>query len=77
MTTFTVRLNSEAEAKLSALLEEGGRSRNAVIHDAIDLAWQHHRLEQVRIESAALLHDEEDRAEIGAARSAMGAGDAW
>lgn len=74
--TFSVRLDSEAEAKLRALLEDG-RSRNAVIRDAIDIAYRQHLVDQMRLESSALLHDEHDRAEINEARAAMGAGDAW
>lgn len=74
--TFSVRLDSEAEAKLRALLEEGG-SRNAVIRHAIDVAYRDHLLTKVQVESSALLHDEADLAEVGAARAAMGAGDAW
>lgn len=76
MATFSVRLDSKAEAQLQELLADG-RSRNAAIRDAIDVAYQRHRLAQMEVESTALLHNENDRAELDAARSAMGAGDAW
>lgn len=75
-TTFSVRLDSVAEAKLRELLADG-KSRNAVIRDAIDIAYQRHLTEQMRLESSALLHDEEDAAEVRAARAAMGSDDAW
>lgn len=74
--TFSVRLDSTAEAQLRALLADG-RSRNAVIRDAIDIAYRQHLSDQVRVESGALRHDEEDRTEVAAARAAMGADDAW
>jgi hypothetical protein len=77
MATFSVRLDSKAEAQLRALLDEVGGSRNAAIKHAIDVAYQQHLLVTVEQESRSLLDDEEDRAEIGAARAAMGAGDAW
>lgn len=76
MVTFSVRLDSEAEAKLRALLGDD-RSRNAAIKHAIDVAYQQHLLAQVELESSALLHDHDDLAEVNAARTAMGAGDAW
>lgn len=76
MKTFSVRLDSRAEAQLRALLPEDG-SLNAAIKHAIDVAYQQHLLAVVEQESRALLDDEADRAEVGAARAAMGAGDAW
>lgn len=76
MTTFSVRLDSEAEAKLRALLGEHG-SRNSAIKHAIDVAYQRQLLLTVQHESRELLEDEQDRAELVAARAAMGSGDAW
>ena len=75
-TTFTVRLDDETEHKLAALTQEG-QSRNAVIKYALGLAHRAQIDAQMRRESAALLGDAEDLAEIQAVRAAMGAGDAW
>lgn len=74
--TFSVRLDSEAEAKLRELLADG-RTRNAAIKHAIDVAYQQHLLVKMEYESSELLHDDADRSEVNAARAAMGAGDAW
>lgn len=76
MATFSVRLDSKAEEQLLALIPEGG-SRNAAIRHAIDVAYQQHLLIVMEQESRELLTDEEDRAEVAAARVAIGAGDAW
>lgn len=75
-TSFTVRLDDEAEHKLDELTDEG-QSRNAVIRHALELAHRAQAEDRMRRESAALLNDPDDRAEIAAAREAMGAGDAW
>lgn len=74
--TFSVRLDSEAEAKLRELLADG-RTRNAAIKHAIDVAYQQHLLVKMEYESSELLRDDADRSEVNAARAAMGAGDAW
>lgn len=74
--TFSVRLDSEAEAKLRELLADG-RTRNAAIKHAIDVAYQQHLLVKMEHESSELLRDDADRSEVNAARAAMGAGDAW
>ncbi|MGH3897125.1 MAG: hypothetical protein ACRDTA_02510 [Pseudonocardiaceae bacterium] len=74
--TFSVRLDAESERKFAALRTEG-QSRSAVIAHAVDIAYATQVQEQLRRESAALLHDDTDRAEVLAAREAMGAGDAW
>jgi predicted transcriptional regulator len=75
-TSFTVRLDTERERKLSELTEDG-QSRNAVIRYALDLAYRARIEDRMRRESAALLEDPADLAEIRGARAAMGAGDAW
>lgn len=75
-TSFTVRLDDETEHKLADLTNEG-QSRNAVIRYALELAHRAQAENRMRRESAALLNDPEEQAEIAAAREAMGAGDAW
>lgn len=75
-TSFTVRLDDDAERKLAALMSDGS-SRNNAIRYALDVSYRHLVNEQMREESARLLHDPEDLAEVNAAREAMGAGDAW
>jgi predicted transcriptional regulator len=75
-TSFTVRLDTEMERKLSELTKDG-QSRNAVIRYALDLAHRAQIEDRMSRESAALLKDPADLAEIRAARAAMGAGDAW
>lgn len=77
MATFSVRLDSKAEAQLRALLDQVGGSRNAAIRHAIDVAFQQQLLITMEHESRELLDDDEDRAELAAARVAIGAGDAW
>lgn len=76
MATFSVRLDSKAEAQLRTLIPEGG-SRNAAIRHAIDIAYHQQLLITMEQESRELLDDGEDRAELAAARVAIGAGDAW
>lgn len=75
-TNFTVRLDDDAERKLAALTSDG-TSRNNAIRYALDLSYRALLNEQMRRESAALLRDEDDLAEVNAAREAMGSGDAW
>ena len=75
-TSFTVRLDDDADRKLAALTEDGS-SRNAVIRFALDLSYRAMLNERMRHESALLLQDQDDLAEVNAAREAMGAGDAW
>lgn len=74
-TSFTVRLDDETEHKL-ADLTQSGESRNTVIRYAVELAHRARLEDQMRRESAALLHNSEDLAEIGAVREAMGSGPA-
>ena len=75
-TSFTVRLDDHAERNLDELTRDGS-SRNAVIRYALELAHRTQADDQMRRESAELLEDPQDLAEVGAAREAMGAGDAW
>lgn len=75
-TSFTVRLDDETEQKLAALTKDGN-SRNTAIKYAIDVSYRAMLHTQMTYESAALLKDPEDLAEINAAREAMGSGDAW
>ncbi|MER7080497.1 hypothetical protein SAMN02982929_03118 [Saccharopolyspora kobensis] len=75
-TSFTVRLDDETERKLAALTKDGS-SRNTAIKYAIDVSYRAMLNQQMTYESAALLKDPEDLAEISAAREAMGSGDAW
>lgn len=77
-TTFSVRFDDDAERKLTELgaaLHEP--SRNGIVRRAVEIAYRQYVEQQMRQQSAALLNDQEDRAEIRAAREAMGAGDAW
>ncbi|MGQ0626192.1 MAG: hypothetical protein ACT4PP_16290 [Sporichthyaceae bacterium] len=74
--TLSIRVDEITEAELSALAEQAG-SRNAAVVSAIRDAYQRHIHDRLRTESAALNNDPEYRAEVQAARAAMGDGDAW
>lgn len=61
--TFTVRVDDQTAQELTVLAERG-RSRNAVISEAIHAAYRQLVLDQVRRETAALANDPGDLAEI-------------
>jgi predicted transcriptional regulator len=61
--TFTVRVDEQTAQELATLAERG-RSRNAVISEAIHAAYRQLVLDQVRRETAALAEDPDDLAEI-------------
>jgi predicted transcriptional regulator len=61
--TFTVRVDERTEQELAALLERG-RSRNAVISEAVHTLYRQMVLDQVRRETAALAEDLDEQAEI-------------
>jgi predicted transcriptional regulator len=75
-TSFSVRIDDETERELQSLTAET-TSRNAAIAEAIHETYRAHAYERMRRESEALYNDPEDRAEIEAARLALGGGDAW
>lgn len=74
--TLSIRVDGETAGKLAALAQRSG-SRNAAIVAAIDAAYRELVLERLREESRALAANPEYRADVEAAREAMGAGDAW
>jgi predicted transcriptional regulator len=74
-TSFTVRLDDHAERALDELTRDGS-SPNVVIRRVLALAHRARADDRMRRESAELLEDPHDLAELGAARKAMGVGDA-
>ena len=76
MTTITVRADSELERAIAALTADG-RSRSAVIREAV-LAHYHAVLgARVRAEAEALANDPTDRAEIRAVQAELESLRAW
>lgn len=75
-TSFSVRIDEETERELESLTAET-TSRNAAIAEAIHEAYRNQIYERVRRESEELFNDPDDRAEVEAARLALGGGDAW
>lgn len=76
MATITVRTDSEVERALEALMADG-RSRSAVIREAIIDAYHHRVAGQLRIEAEALAHDPDDRAEMRAVQADLESLRAW
>jgi predicted transcriptional regulator len=74
--SFSVRIDEETERELESLTAES-TSRNAAIAEAIHETYRAHAYERMRREAEALANDPEDRAEVEAARQALGGGDAW
>ncbi|HEX4222263.1 MAG TPA: hypothetical protein VHZ97_07885 [Pseudonocardiaceae bacterium] len=74
--SFSVRIDEETERELGSLTAETS-SRNAAIAEAIHETYRIHAYERMRRESEELANDPEDRAEVEAARLALGGGDAW
>ncbi|HEY4024673.1 MAG TPA: hypothetical protein VGM75_38715 [Pseudonocardiaceae bacterium] len=74
--SFSVRVDEETERELESLTAET-TSRNAAIAEAIHETYRAHAYERMRREAEELLNDPEDRAEVEAARQALGGGDAW
>lgn len=74
--SFSVRIDEETERELDSLTAETS-SRNAAIAEAIHETYRTHAYERMRRESEELSNDPEDRAEVEAARLALGGGDAW
>lgn len=58
-------------------LAKSGKASNAAIVDAIHAAYRNAMHEQMRRVSLELRDDPVDRAEVRAAREAIGAEDAW
>jgi predicted transcriptional regulator len=75
-TTLSVRVDDETEHEL-AELARGSTSRNAAIVTAIHESYRRAAYERMRRESDRLRDDPVDRAEVQAARQALGGGDAW
>ena len=76
MTTIALRIDSELESLLAELMSDGS-DRSTVIRDAVRLAWRERRRQQLLAESAALAADEEDLAEVRAARQELEDARAW
>lgn len=75
-TSFSVRIDEDTERELKSLTAETS-SRNAAIAEAIHETYRAHAYERMRREAEELLNDPDDRAEVEAARLALGGGDAW
>jgi predicted transcriptional regulator len=74
--TFTIRADERTERELSELTNHG-RSRNAVVVEAIHEAYRRSVLAAVAEDSARLRSDPGYMAEVQAAREDMGVDDAW
>jgi len=74
--TVSIRVDDETSRKLLALTQRAG-SRNAAVVAAIEAAYRELVLDRLREESRALAEDPEYQADVRAARTDMGAADAW
>jgi hypothetical protein len=74
--SFSFRFDEETQRELASLTTET-TSRNAAVVEAIHENYRKHAYERMRRESTELHNDPADRAEVEAARLALGGGDAW